>query len=116
MVIGAPSNRVSPVIGAPVAMSDDPPVVDPDDTVIEWLPVVGRFIGAGPVDVVGYQIVIEQVDPNRVATINLPGGATSVTVPPEFLLPDTLYDFEVIVFETSGNATISDGEFMTGAR
>jgi len=37
----------------------------------------------------------------------------SLTVPPEFLLPDASYEFEVIAIEESGNSTISVGEFVT---
>ncbi len=103
-----------PEIVAPIADGDDPPIVDlSDDTVIEWELVTTRFIGSGPVEIVGYQVIVEQVEPFQMLTINLPASATSVTVPPEFLMPDKLYDFEVLAIEASGNQTISTGEFMT---
>ncbi len=105
------------------AVTDDPPLVDPDNLVIEWEPVTTRFIGVGPVEIIEYQVIVDQVDPLRAepwidggtrrALINLPPSATQVTVPPEFLLPDALYDFEVLAIEASGNSTISVGEFMT---
>jgi len=38
---------------------------------------------------------------------------TELTVPAEFLLPDTAYEFEVLAIEANGNSTISVGEFDT---
>jgi len=35
-------------------------------------------------------------------------------VPPEFLLPNASYEFEILAIEKSGNSTISAGEFITG--
>jgi hypothetical protein len=111
-----------PEITAPISADDDPPVVDPNNLVIEWEPVTTRFIGDGPIEIIEYQVILDPVDERakpwvdgktRRALINLPGSATSCTVPPEFLLPNALYDFEVMAIEASGNATISTGEFMT---
>lgn len=113
-----------PKIVAPVSNSeDDPPVVDLDNLVIEWEPVTTRFIGDGPVEIIEYQVILDQVDPLRTepwvdggtrrALINLPGSVTRLTVPPEFLLPDAAYEFEILAIEASGNSTISVGEFVT---
>ncbi len=112
-----------PEIVTPISPTDNPPVVDPKFLVIEWKPVTTRFIGDGPVEIIEYQVILDQAEPPRAtpwidgssrrALINLPASATSLTVPPEFLLPNTLYDFEVLAIEASGNSTISEGEFMT---
>ncbi len=111
-------------IVSPVSDTDDPPVVDPNNLVIEWEPVTTRFIGSGGVDIIEYQVILDQVDPERAmpwvdgstrrALINLPGTVTSLTVPPEFLLPGAAYEFEILAIEASGNSTISVGEFVTG--
>ena len=112
-------------IVSPVSDTDDPPLFDPADTVeIVWKPVTTRFIGTGPVEIVEYQVILDQVDPERAmpwvdgktrrALINLPGTVTSLTVPPEFLLPGAAYEFEILAIEASGNSTISVGEFVTG--
>ena len=37
----------------------------------------------------------------------------AVTVPPEFLTPETEYKLEIIVQEESGNKTIAETEFCT---
>ena len=112
-----------PEIIRPVMDGDDPPVLDPNDIVIEWEPVTTRFIGDGPVEIVEYQVILEQDEPlreapwvdgkSRRALINLPASVTSLKVPPEFLLPNTPYNFEVMAIESSGNATITEGEFIT---
>ncbi len=112
-----------PEIIAPVSDGEDPPEVDPDDLVIAWETVTTRFIGDGPVEIIEYQVILDQVDPLRAepwidgktrrALINLPSTATSLKVPPEFLLPNAGYEFEILAIEASGNSTISTGEFTT---
>jgi hypothetical protein len=112
-----------PEIIDPISDGEDPPVVDPNNLVTEWEPVTTRFIGSGPVEIFEYQVILDQVDPPRAAPwvdgntrralINLPPSVTSLTVPPEFLLPNTVYEFEILAIEVSGNSTISTGEFIT---
>jgi hypothetical protein len=112
-----------PEITAPVSDTDEPPIVDPDNLVIEWEPVTTTFSGKGSVTIIDYQVILDQVDPlrdmawvdgkTRRALINLPGSATRLTVPPEFLLAGATHDFEVLAIEESGNSTISSGEFIT---
>jgi len=112
-----------PKIIVPISGSEDPPIVDPNNLVIEWEPVTTRFFGKGSVDIIEYQVILDQVDPLRTmpwidgdtrrALINLPGSVTRLTVPPEFLLPGASYEFEVLAIEKSGNSTISVGEFVT---
>jgi len=113
-----------PEIVSPVSDTDDPPVVDPNDVlVIDWEPVTTRFDGPGAVEIFEYQVILDQVDPEREmswvdgntrrALINLPPTVTELTVPAEFLLPGTSYEFEVLAIEVSGNSTISVGEFDT---
>lgn len=112
-----------PEITAPVSDDGEPPTIDPNDLLIEWEPVTTRFVGDGPVDIFEYQVILDQVDPprdapwvdgkTRRALINLPPSVTSLKVPPEFLLPNTSYEFEILAIEVSGNATISAGAFVT---
>ena len=113
-----------PEIVAPVSETDDPPVVDPGDVlVIDWEPVTTRFIGEGPVEIFEYQVILDQVEPEREmswvdgntrrALINLPPDVTELTVPAEFLLPGTEYEFEILAIAANGNSTISVGEFET---
>lgn len=110
-----------PEILAPVSATDDPPRVDADGLVIEWEPVTTRFLGPGSVEIVEYQVILDEVDPERDqpwvdggtrrALVNLPASVTSLSVPSEFLVPGNSYEFEILAIEASGNSTISVGEF-----
>lgn len=113
-----------PEIVAPLSDDDTPPVIDPNDVlVIDWEPVTTQFDNPGPVEIFEYQVIIDQADPERDtpwvdggtrrALINLPPDVTELTVPPEFLLPGSSYEFEILAIEVSGNSTISVGEFDT---
>jgi hypothetical protein len=82
--------------------------------VIEWRPVTRTLDGSTSLRIVGYQVIVEQENPLRVFSIDLPASATSVRVPPGFLVQrDTLHKFEVLAVEESGNQTITEGEFLT---
>jgi hypothetical protein len=112
-----------PEIVGPLPDGDEPPVVDPEDLVIEWEPVTTRFLGDGPIEIIEYQVILDQVGPEREmpwvdgetrrALVNLPGDVTQLTVSPEFLVPGE-YEFEILAIEASGNSTISVGEFVVG--
>ncbi len=112
-----------PEIIEPLMDGDDPPVLDRNNIVIQWEPVTTRFLGDGPIEIVEYQVIIDQDEPlrdipwidgkSRRALINLPASVTSQRVPPEVLLPNTAYNIEVMAIESSGNSTISVTEFIT---
>lgn len=91
---------------------DGPTIVSPamqdrDNTVIRW-----NMVTTPPgITIATYEVVIEH-DP-RVFDVTLPGTATSVTVPPEFLEPGTQYLFEVLAKAQNGNQTITESSFST---
>lgn len=97
--------------GGPVLLGPSGEDVDPDDTVIRWAPSMAPL--AGDPEIVAYQVIVEREDPLRVFSADLPASARSLTVSPEFMEPGTEYGFEVLAIETSGNQTISEGEFET---
>lgn len=84
-------------------------VIDPDNAVIAWEPVTEP---AG-ITIAGYQVIVELPDPLRVFSVDLPASDTSVTVPAEFLDPDTDYKFEVLAIADNANQTIHEGTFTT---
>lgn len=100
-------------------------VVNPNNTtVIEWEEVTnklgpdGECDDSSEIEIFGYQVIVEREDPLRVFSVDLPASAREVTVPSEFLEPDTEYDFEVLAIEERGidepgNQTISEGFFCT---
>jgi len=93
---------------------DIPPVVDPTNLVIEWEPVTKTITDSDEINIVGYQVIVEQVEPLRVLSVDLPASVTNLKIPPEFfLLKDTLHKFEVLAIEEGGNQTITEGSFMT---
>ena len=103
-----------PVIVSPVSLTDEPPVVDPKNLVIKWESVTETITSSTDIEIVGYQVIVEQVEPRRVLSIDLPALTTSVKVPREFFLQrNTLHKFEVLAIEASGNQTITEGAFVT---
>ena len=59
-----------------------------------------------------YQVIVENSDVDII--VNLTSDDRELTVPPELLENDTLYIFEVLAKEESGNQTITEGFFCTG--
>ncbi len=59
------------------------------------------------------QEIIDGCDLSMVKCHCNSAAATRVTVPPEFLAPDSEYEFEILAIEESGNSTIAVGEFVT---
>ncbi len=104
-VIPAGPEIIAPAEGA---------VVDPDNFVIAWVPVTQTIMGSSDITIRGYQLVVEQEDPLRVHSMDLPATVTSVRIPPEFfLLKNTVHKFEVLAIEEGGNQTITSGSFVT---
>jgi len=103
-----------PVIVSPVSENEEPPVVDPADFVIEWEPVTETYDGSGEVEIVSYELIVEQDEPSRSLKVLLPATRTSFHVPEDFFEQrGALHKFEVIAKEESGNQTITEGEFVT---
>jgi hypothetical protein len=84
--------------------------LDGDTLVIRWSPVTAPPEGfpARPIDVTGYQVIVGSFQ------VTLPGSATMVTVPKEFVgsLPTGTQPFEVLAIDASGNQTITEGSFV----
>jgi hypothetical protein len=93
--------------------------VNPDDLVISWNPVTESTTGAD-VTIAAYELIVEEdVEPdphafaNRELSIHVSPSVTSLTVPKEFLEPETPYLFEVLAIEEGGAQTLSSGTFKT---
>jgi hypothetical protein len=92
--------------------------VVPDDAalVIEWELVTEAILAdLGPVTIVGYHVIVVEAGGEALPQldVDLPSDATSVTVPAEYLKQSTVYQFEVLASEESGNQTITEGLFCT---
>ncbi len=112
-----------PNITAPALAEDEASastsVVSPVELVVAWDPVTELAAGDS-LTVTGYEVIITKVDhddPNGfsrpVYDVHLGPDATSLSVPAEFLDPETVYELEVLAIEVSGNQTISVGFFTT---
>ena len=87
-------------------------VVGPNDSlIISWEAVSGPPDGFPdePINVVGYQVIVEAF------RVTLPATALLVTLPPEFVasLDSGEHEFEVLAIEAGGNQTITEGSFVT---
>jgi len=85
--------------------------------IIDWEPVNESILPElGPVNIVGYHVIVEEDTGAEVTPevdVDLPASETSLTIPPEFLQPGTVYRFEVLSTEEGGNQTITEGFFCT---
>ena len=80
-----------------------------DDLVVTWNPVTTP---AG-IEIVGYEVVVEGGDPERVFSVEVSADRTSQTVPADFFDPASDYKVELIAIEESNNKTITEHEFTT---
>ena len=94
------------------AIPDGPTIwseVSGDNVVIRWNPVTAppRGFPVRNIEIVGYQVIVEKF------LVTLPGSATSVTVPKEFMrsIPAGVVLYEVLAIDASGNQTITEGSF-----
>jgi hypothetical protein len=92
-------------------------VLDPDDpVVIEWQEVTETIlpVGYSELAIEGYQVIVEDEESGNEFNVTLPDDATQVTVPMQLIEENTLYKFEVLAIEESGNQTITERFFCTG--
>lgn len=105
--------------GAEITEPADGTVVPDAPLLIDWNPVTEAILTSnpdlGPVDVVGYHVVVVEGGGEALPQldVDVPAGDTSVTVPAQYLKPNTFYNFEILSTEASGNQTISEGFFCT---
>ena len=84
--------------------------VDPEKTVLEWLPV------ADPPGskIVGYEVIVATEDPKlREFKVDVTAETTSVRVPAAFVAGGPEFKWEVLAIESSGYQTLSEGGFRT---
>ncbi len=73
-----------------------------------------------PLNRTGYEIILTKDVPDDphgfsrpALSVHVPPSETSLTIPHEFLEPDSRYEIEIIVLEVSGNQTITSLFFRT---
>ena len=80
-------------------------------TVVDWLPVTKVFHGTAPIDIKGYQVIVEREDPFRNFQLDLPARITRIHIPGAYLQRGTDYKYEVLAVAKGGNQTLTEGEF-----
>jgi hypothetical protein len=116
--VPAPPTITSPEIAQePRGTKKNP--VSLNDLVIGWDHVT-KTVAGGPVHITGYEVIVTKEvadDPNGFSRptydVHVPATVNRLSVPAEFLEPDTVYELEVLALEVSGNQTISVGFFKT---
>jgi hypothetical protein len=90
-------------------------VVDAQEITISWDEVTLSHPDLGrtnePIEVVGYQLVVEEDESELVFSLHLPPEVTSATIPPEFIALGSAFKFEILVREVSGNQTAIESCF-----
>lgn len=89
------------------------------DLEFSWSPVTETITGE-PVEIISYQLIVEkdeEVHPHAIGkrglSMYLPASTTSMTISSGFFEPGTVYQWEVLAIEESGNQTLSSSEFAT---
>ncbi len=112
-----------PVITSPALAEDEESAADArvatSSLVVNWQDVTETVAG-NPVTITAYEVIVTKVghdDPHGLSRpifdVHIPPDRNSLSVPDEFLEPDTAYELEVLALEVSGNQTISVGFFQT---
>jgi hypothetical protein len=100
-----------PVLVAPA----EDALVDPNNLSVSWQPVAAP--NGSPI--IGYQVLVVKPDtgvralPKIILDVMMPPNATSMAVPPGYLLANSTYEWEVLAIESGGNQTLSVGHFRT---
>ncbi|MGH6907527.1 MAG: hypothetical protein ACREDX_06680, partial [Aestuariivirga sp.] len=89
------------------------------DLAMRWEPVT-KTIKGNDVKIIAYQLIVEKDEEphkhmigKRGLSMYLSASVTEITIPKGFLEPATLYQWEVLAIEESGNQTLSSSEFKT---
>lgn len=119
--IPAAPNVIAPRLAQSEDQADEA-AVPAGGLTIEWGEVT-QTVSGDAATITGYEVTITNVDkedPNGFSQptfdVHVPPDRRSLTVSPEFLEPDTVYELEVLALEKSGNQTITSGFFATEKR
>jgi hypothetical protein len=102
--------------GPKIVAPENATIVPDAPVLIRWRPVTKPIVPTlGPVTVVGYHIIVVEDGGEALPQldVDVPSSETSVKVPAQYLRPNTVYQFEVLATEQSGNQTITEGFFCT---
>jgi hypothetical protein len=94
-------------------------VPEDSDLLVSWGP-VDKTIDGSDINIIAYQLIIEKDEdphPHMIGKMGLsmylPPDVNEMTIPSEFLEPDTKYLWEVLAIEESGNQALNSSQFST---
>jgi hypothetical protein len=94
--------------GAPLLLfPTEADIVDPDNALFMWAPVA--YPPGSEIEI--YQVVVACEEPGSKLAVDVPATVTELVVPPQILTGQDECKWEVLAVESSGNRTISEGEF-----
>ena len=97
-------------------VNDLPSVPEGEPVIISWVPVTTSHPDLGKFDpdieIVNYQVVVEEEESGLVLSVYLPPDVTSLEVPVGFIGLGEEFKFEVLVREASGNQTAVESCFV----
>lgn len=106
--------RVSGVPASEDCFNEDPPVVE-RPIVISWDAITMSHPELGrtnePIEVEQYQVVVEDEEGGATLSVELPPEVTSYQVSDDFIALNTVFKYEVLVREESGNQTATESCF-----
>jgi hypothetical protein len=99
-----------------------PSVANGDTVTISWDPVTNMLgiesedCDGGDITVETYQVVVENLETETDFSIFLEAedDDNQVTLPEEFVTPDSVYKYEVLAIAENGNQTIAESFFCKG--
>lgn len=108
----APTN-LSP--SKPIELNGDPVTIR-WDAVTKRLGIESEICDGGPITIVTYQVIVENLETEKDFSIFLEAEdyGNEVDLPDQFVTDDTVYKFEVLAIAANGNQTIAEGFFCTG--
>lgn len=102
------------------SLSPSEETVAANGIVIDWDPVTNMLdiededCGDDLIDIVKYQVIVENLDTENKFSIFVEASDTQVTLPPEFVVDGVTYKWEVLSIAENGNQTIAETYFCTG--
>lgn len=99
--------------------AEDAVVSAEEDLLVSWSS-VDKTIDGSDVNIISYQLIIEKDETPHQHMIGkqglsmyLPETVTEISIPAEFLEPETDYKWEVLAIEESGNQSLMSSQFST---
>lgn len=82
-----------------------------DENPDEWDAEEFLECGGPEPNIIGWEVIVEEAESEKIFKVDLPADVFSVSVPSEFIDLGDEFQYEVLAIEVSGNQTITEQEF-----